>query len=419
MKLELLRSNKTLIKFISSSFLSLPVSLVTGFITFRSIDPYFMGIWTALSVFETYASFMRLGIVNGMNRELPHALGSGQTEKAYKYAETTLAYTAADILILLIATPFLLWKYGINQYYMLAIGVAAVRIIISFYTTYLTGTFRSDNHFNKLSNIQMIILGCRLLMSPLVLLGFYWFLLYETIIIALNAILLHYARPFKLKPRFHLPELKSLFTIGFPIFVTSYLIGLVDTLPRLYIIKYGNANLLGLYSPVMMLLSTMALLPGTLSNYMYPKFSYEFGKTGKVDGIYRKILKLNAISLAFILLGCVIGYFALDYFVILFPKYTDALPYLALSLLTCPFILYKLGNILSVILKRLDYMFAYIIAYAFFQLTSLLALSLMFTDILKIVILSQIITAVFMLITSLLMNFLLVKNFNKKEALSW
>ena len=103
----------------------------------------------------------------------------------------------------------------------------------------------------------------------------------------------------------------------------------------------------------------------------------------------------------------------------LFRSYTDALPYLALSLLTCPFILYKLGNILSVILKRLDYMFAYIIAYAFFQLTSLLALSLMFTDILKIVILSQIITAVFMLITSLLMNFLLVKNFNKKEALSW
>ena len=88
--LNLFLRNKILVKYISVSYLSIPVSLVTGFLAFRKIDPYLMGIWTAFSVLETYATFMRLGVINGMNRELPFALGEGDREKAIKLLQDFL-----------------------------------------------------------------------------------------------------------------------------------------------------------------------------------------------------------------------------------------------------------------------------------------------------------------------------------------
>jgi O-antigen/teichoic acid export membrane protein len=411
--------NKTLFKYLSSSFLSLPVSLLTGFITFRTIDPYFMGIWATMSIFETYATFMRLGIVNGMNRELPHALGAGKKETAFKYAETTLAYTLFDIGVLILVVPFLIWRFGTNQYYISAIVVAAIRIILSFYTTYLTGTFRSDNHFNTLSNIQLVLLICKLVLSPLVFLGFYWFLVYELMIIAINAILLHYYKPFSLSPKLHIPEFKALLKIGFPIFATSYLISFIETLPRLYIIKFGNANLLGLYAPVLMLLSTMSLLPSSLSNYMYPKFSFEFGQTGDVNKIFKKIIKIIVVSFLFILSASVIVYFVLDYFILFFPKYAKSLPYLELALLICPFIFFKLGNMLGVILKRIDFMLLYIFVYASLQITTLWLFSNLMKDVLYIVIYAQILTAIFTLLLSWILNYFLIKKHYKMEALKW
>lgn len=159
--------NKVLFKYISSSFLSIPVSLITGFISFRSIDPYFMGIWATLIMFETYASFLRLGVVNGMNRELPHALGAGKKDTAEKYAETTFAFTIIDIAFVLIISIAILWYHPFNKMYVAGIIVCASRIALSFYISYLTGTFRSDDNFNKLSNIQFALLVLKLILCQI------------------------------------------------------------------------------------------------------------------------------------------------------------------------------------------------------------------------------------------------------------
>ena len=203
-----LLSNKTLLKYVSVSYLSIPISLVTGFLTFRKIDPVLMGFWSLFTVFETYSTFMRMGVVNGMNRQLPYALGKGDEASAQKYASTTLFYTIIEIALLLVAAPVIIWQMGwkiqpeLKEYYYATALVSLVRILLSFYITYLSGTLRSDDAFNKISNINATILLMKLLFCPLVYFGFYGFLIYEMIAIITNVILLHRYRPLRISQSF-------------------------------------------------------------------------------------------------------------------------------------------------------------------------------------------------------------------------
>ncbi len=162
-----LKNKKVALKFISSSFLSLPVSLIVSFITFRNIDPYLMGIWQTMLIFETYAGILRFGVVNGMNRELPFHLGMGKNDEAKSFAETTLFYSLGNIILLWIIVPLIITNFEFNAVYFACLSVALIRVSLSFYISYLSGTFRSNDQFNNLSNIQFVVLISKLLCSLL------------------------------------------------------------------------------------------------------------------------------------------------------------------------------------------------------------------------------------------------------------
>jgi hypothetical protein len=405
---KFLKKNKSFLKYFSSNILSVPVSLVTGFINFRNIDPVYMGMWATVTIFEVYSNFLRLGVVNGMNRELPFALGQGDNTKAEKYAATTQMFSLFNGLILLLIAPLIIKGINIDESYYACLAVVLIKACLSFYTTYLTGTFRSDDQFGKLANITMIGLGGKLLLCPLVFLGFNGFLSYELILILLNAALLHKFRPIKIKPQFHIPEMKRLILTGFPLFVTSYLLGIIDTLPRLFIIKDGNEKLLGLYAPVLMLVNTMIIFPGTITNFLYPKFSYKIGMNVPAKVIWKQYLQVIALSFLGISFTVFIGYFVVDYFATIFPKYALSTPYLKAGLLICPFLVYKMGNTINGVLRKPQSMLSYALFYGGIQVFSYFILLSFMNDVLLKVIYSQVITGFATLIFSLTVNYKLV-----------
>jgi O-antigen/teichoic acid export membrane protein len=407
--LQLGSKYKVITKYLSSSFMSLPVSLLVGFLVFRKIDPYFMGIWATVAIFETYFTILRLGVVNGMNRELPFALGQGKTKDAVEFAQTALSYTILTILLIVVLIPFMVLKLELEKAYLAAIGVFSVKVILSFYNTYLTGTFRSNDHFNKLSNIQFFLLTTKLFSLPLILLGFYGYLGMELFIIVVHSALLHRFRPFRIKPRFIKQAFKKLFKIGFPVFLVSYAVTFTDTLPRLFILSFGDEYMMGLYAPVIMMLGAVSLFPNTLITYMYPKFSFKLGQNQNTQQIWKTLVKIYLFSIVFISIFAVLIFFLLDFFIVLFPKYKESLPYIRLALLICPFVVYRIGNTINVVYKKYNYMIAYAVLYALVQVGSIFVLSNIYSDILKIAIVSQIITYASLLLFSIYMNFLLIR----------
>ncbi len=395
---------KTLIRFLTSSFVALPISIVTGFLTFRNIDPFLMGIWASLSVFETYANVMRFGVINGMNRELPLAFGKNEIDKAYRFAQTTLAYTLIISTVLLIAVPIYIWYADLRIEYRIASYFLVIKLFLSFYSSYLTGTFRSSKHFDQLSNIQFITSFSRLILCPVILFGFYGFLVYDLFYNLLSTILFHYNRPLKIKPKIYFTELKNLASIGLPIFIVSYVIGIIDTLPRLYIIFKGGEYLMGLLAPVGILLNIMSMIPTALTTYLYPKFLFSIGNENNPIKVWKHFFNILIISFGALSILSLISSLFLNYFVEFFPKYENSKPYLYISLFLSPLVIYKMGYMLTTVFKQYKFMFFYVLIYGLTQVSSILIISQFETDVLKVSLYSQLGTNSIVLIGSMIAN---------------
>jgi O-antigen/teichoic acid export membrane protein len=207
-----------------------------------------------------------------------------------------------------------------------------------------------------------------------------------------------------------------LLKIGLPIFFTSYLIGIIDTFPKLYILKYGNESLLGIYAPVVMLLGAFDLLPGALSTYLYPKYSFGFGQNNNARIILKNMFKIQGITIISIVGMIIIGYFLLPYFGLFFPKYQQSMPYLQLALIIGPFIVHKIGTMIYVVLREMKFLYIQLVLYAITQSMTLLIIGKFYSNVLLIVMYASIFTAVIMFIFNVFLNLWAVKVYERHRV---
>ena len=347
-----LKQQKSIVNYISSSMIAIPVSLITSFISLRSVDVILMGTWTAVSIFHGYANFLGLGIVNGMNRELPHALGKNDKVAAQNYASSAMFYTLILVLVyLLLGLGYVV--FFVDSYILLISVMAMVsKLAITTFSQYLEGTFRSNAEFDKLSKAIWISSVSRLLTAPLILFGYEGFLFYMILFDLTKATFLFIWRPIRTNPVYNKSVLISLMKVGIPIFIVTYLGSLIDTIPRLFILDGGGEIALGIFAPVMMLFGVFEQFQAALSSYIYPKLTYRFGQGEKLITLFKLNLKIMAGVSGLITVMVIPMYFALDYFVVLFPNYEASLPYLHLGLFAAPVITYNLPGVIFVIAKK-------------------------------------------------------------------
>ncbi|MBL0225446.1 MAG: hypothetical protein IPQ16_07675 [Geobacteraceae bacterium] len=92
--------------FAGGNFLSMIIRLSGGFLTARLSDPAVLGLFNGIGLVIGYVPFLQLGVLNGLNRELPYYIGSGDKEHAHALAATAQAWalivgsvTTAGLLI--------------------------------------------------------------------------------------------------------------------------------------------------------------------------------------------------------------------------------------------------------------------------------------------------------------------------------
>lgn len=407
--LDYLSLRSIFIRYLSSSIISAAIAIFSGFFTYRYIEPKFLGIWALFSVIEVYATFTRMGIINGLGRELPYLLGKGETDIANNLAATALFYSLFSNLFLFLITPLLIinsisnWT---NEFYILSFIVIIFRLIFSSYTSYLTVTFRTSENFNSLSKIQNILSILRLLSIPLIsLIGFWGLLLREFLISLIEMILFHIRRPLNIKPVFSLKAFLILLKVGFPLFIVSYLTGFIDTLPRLFLIKYGTIEQLGLFSPITIMIGMGFLLPNAISSYMYPKMSYEFGKGQNILTVWKTIKITAIVSIGSGILLFLGTLFFVDYFVLLFPNYLNIIPYLKISSISLVFIGYKSVGLTFAVLKSWWLMFLNVFVYFIISLISVFIIKCFTEDILEIASYTIVATYSFMFVFSISLSY--------------
>lgn len=382
------KRSKTLFKFLNTTLIAAGVNIALGVVTFRFIAPDHLGIWGTFSTFTVYATFLRLGIPNGMNRELPYYYGKGDKQTALKCASTTLSYSLFTTFIALLGTIVFYFCFDFSKYGSLSSDyfhtsiVFWITVLIEPYTSYLSGTYRTSDNFDKLSNLQIIKTVIQAItIVLLVVWGFNGYLIRHLIIALVDPIYLHVFRPIKkIAIAFDWSIFKKLFVVGFQLFIVSYIGSFVDTLPRLYIIKTGSSEMVGLFSPVIILSNMIYLIPNTLSQYFYPTFSFAYGKGFDRLYFWKKMRLILILSLLVGLVAAVAAYFLVDWLLLLFPKYAASGICIKVACWGFAFVGYKIGSMLCSIFKEWKWLYISGVSYATIQIVTLFTIRYFVTE---------------------------------------
>lgn len=369
-RLVALRELKGAALFSSSSVVLNLASLASGFLVYRWLPPYYMGIWQTMVLVQTYCSFLTLGVANGMNRELPYVLGRGEVDRGRAMAATTMAFSLFASGLALLGFSVAFWLVPPDPDWRMSVATVGVLVAVSFYTGYLQGTFRANADFSRLSIIQYADAVLRLGSVVLVYLFGYLGYCARAVSLALAvAVLTHAWRPMRVSPELKWSMLKDLARTGVPIFAFSYVFGFADSIPRLVLLDADTVETLGLYAPVLTLLGTMNAFFDSLRTYLYPKVSHYLGRRNDdARGLWPPTLAIHLLSVLSALPVALAGYFLVPLVVTRFmPKYMGSLDALNVGLVIILFLGYRIGATLLTALKSWRYLALFVATFLLCQ----------------------------------------------------
>src|SRR5262249_9784387 len=193
-------------------------TLFGGALAFRWVDPASMGVWHTLLLASSYLGIVRFGVINGMGRDLPFALGRGEVALGRRLAATTLAFNhvgAALVGSVFLALMPAFWPTG--PAWRLALPAIAILNVNTFYLGYLQATFRSDSDFSRLARVHFVQAGMALLLPFLVsAFGFPGLCAHAALQSTVVTAYAHAVRPIPVRPPFQPALARHPFPTRFP-----------------------------------------------------------------------------------------------------------------------------------------------------------------------------------------------------------
>jgi O-antigen/teichoic acid export membrane protein len=308
-------------------------SLVSNVFAFRWIDPASMGVWHTLLLAGSYLTIVRLGVINGMGRELPFALGSGDVLRAQRIAATALACNAAASAV--VGAAFLAplaWSSGETW----RLGLAAMAVVgaSNLYLAYLQATFRSDADFARLTRVHLLQATLAALMPVAVYaFGFAGLCLHAALQSLLATGYAHALRPLRVAPRFEPGIARELLATGLPLFAAGYLQLFASGFDRVILLERGGVEAVGYYAPALAVLGALGVVPGAVATYVYPRMSYALGQGRTPRALGRMAFTAAAVSVAAGVPLALLGWFASPPLIErYFPQYGASVPAVRWSL---------------------------------------------------------------------------------------
>jgi O-antigen/teichoic acid export membrane protein len=308
-------------------------TLIGNALAFRWVDPASMGVWHTLLLASSYATVVRAGVINGLGRELPFALGSGDAVRARRIAQTALACNAISTAV--VGAAFLVPLAWVGDgSWRLGLAAMAVVSVSNLHLTYLQATFRSNADFARLARVQQLQAALMLLLPAAVYaLGFRGLCLHAALLSLVVTGFAHSISPFRVRPRFERRIAAELFTTGLPLFVAAYLQVLAAGFDRVILLQRGNVASVGYYAPAVAVLAALGVVPGAVAAYVYPRMSYALGQGRSARALGRMALVAAAASVAAGLPLALVGWFAAPSAIArFFPRYVPSIPAVRWSL---------------------------------------------------------------------------------------
>jgi O-antigen/teichoic acid export membrane protein len=127
---------------------------------------------------------------------------------------------------------------------------------------------------------------------------------------------------------------RGLLAAGLPLFLSGYLQNVALGFDRVILLERGGVTTLGYYAPAVAALSAMAVVPGAVASYVYPRMSYALGQGCSAREVRAMAAKAAALSLAAGTPALLVGWLAAPAVIArFFPAYLVSVPAVRWSLL--------------------------------------------------------------------------------------
>ena len=312
--------------------------MVGGLLQARFVAPSVLGLFNGIGLIQGYTRFLQMGILNGLNRELPYYFGKGDHQRVKELASAAQAWAIAlGVTVALALNGVAAWYLAHGQWW-IAAGWAtnAVTVFIFFYgTMYLQATYRTAHDFARLSLVNVVQNAAAVaLIVLIVLMNFYGMCLRAIISAIAGLAMLYYWRPICVRPAWNLRHLKHLLIIGLPIFGVGELYQFWQTLEGTLVLQQLGRHGMGLYAMVVVVSTTLEMLPMAVSQVLYPRMAEQYGRTGHLGGLLRMSISPMLATAAGMVPLIVAGWWLAEPLTRwLVPNYLEAVPAMQWSLL--------------------------------------------------------------------------------------
>ena len=296
---------------------------VVALIAAKKLGPATWGIWQLLYLILAYSSFIHLGVINGMNREIPVLNGRGDQQSASLIRAVSLGFVLASSMLAGLA--IFIFALSIDTM-TAAVPLRWMPMLLIMYLLhrYLEVYLRSDKLFGHVS-LQQLLLAVAFPVIAVPLLSVHelsGYIVGQTIAIGLTCLFIIKISPVCLKLRFRLTETIRLLKIGFPIMTAGILYTLMMTVDRVIISTLLTMQQLGYYSLSILVMASLSLIPLVVGQQIFPRMAEAWGRTSKskelIPWIRRQVfmsISLTApmVLAAYIILPPIVKHFLVEY----------------------------------------------------------------------------------------------------------
>ena len=366
------------------NLVAMAMRLAGGILLGRLVAPDTLGLFAGIGLVLGYSTIAQLGILNGVNRELPYYIGRGDVARAHDLAASGQAWALASggvvSVCLLAVAAWQLAQGDLQQ----AAGWAtnAVLAMFAFYGNngYLSITFRTSSEFVRLARVNVVEAATGLVALILVAaFGFFGLCMRVVLAGAVTTALLFRWRPVRVGPRWSRSNLRHLFIIGAPIYFVGQVYGLwTGVINATLVLHFTGTHGMGLYAMVALSITAMEVIPAALAQVLYPRMAQDYGAGRDIRHLVRIAIKPMLATCAALAVVAVAGWFLAEPVVqFVVPQYVAAVPAiqwaLLLPLVSCFLPLEAVFNVTG----RQD---LYLVALAFGIATYILALLMLQPD---------------------------------------
>lgn len=336
-----LATKGTLLSFSASTCLVGLVNSVASVVMLRWVPPEAMGIWQSALLIQTAADLLKIGMINGMNREFPLLMARGDEAAASRVVATAAAWvrwTSISGLAVFGCLIALRWQDGTA--WRLATTAAALQWAVAWQGNFLQGLFRGGDGFGRLARIQLFTAVCGLAMLPIVAVGGLAGLCVRAVCQSvICTTLLWRARPVPIVGRFDLRSAGEMLRSGAPLFISAYLFVAALAADGAILLVHGGPALVGFLAPVAAVQAACAMLPNAITQYVYPRLSATFGRTGDPQAVWQIATRAGGLSVGLVAVMAMVGWVAAEPLVeLFFPAYRRSLAAMHWALLSGVFL---------------------------------------------------------------------------------